>query len=348
MSAVETSPSPSASTNLRDFLRLKDEDISVHQGRLSGSNLIIDGMSTMQKLRDSPSSHTSRTLLDIIQGEEVNASSSSSSSSNSSSHVNLYSDKDKKGWWFFKEKNRMQIIRSGNPICESSTGSSQLNLPNNLSPVESVQELPTVTGRVSVRGDDDRGGAGERGPASGQRSSTPLGSLVPISLAWNHQPEGAARSDLVVRSEVTRSPNRSTREVPATRVGEPPREPVRCLSAALAEERQMSSWQEPMATIEEAAGGQGSRMSLMDLLEETDRQMGYEFSNYALQEEDKIDEGCGVGEANNCCVCMVRQKGAAFIPCGHTFCRLCSRELWVSRGTCPICNGFILEVLDIF
>ncbi|KAI4329878.1 hypothetical protein MLD38_028213 [Melastoma candidum] len=346
MSAVETSPSPSASTNLRDVLRLKDEDIGVHRGRLSGGNLIIDSVSTMQRLRDSPSSHTSRTLLDIIRGEEVNMS-SSSSSSGSGSHVNLYSYKDKKGWWFFKEKNRMQIIRS-NTNCESSTGSSQLNLPSNLSPAEPVQELPTVTGRVSVRGDDDRGAAGERGPASGQRSSTPLGSLVPISLAWNHQPDGAARSDLVVRSEVTRSPNRSTREVPATRVGEPPRGRVRCLSTALAEERQMSSRQEPMPTIEEATGGQGSRMSLMDLLEETDRHMGFGFSKYALQEDDKIGEGCGVGEANNCCVCMVRQKGAAFIPCGHTFCRLCSRELWVSRGRCPICNGFILEVLDIF
>jgi len=55
-----------------------------------------------------------------------------------------------------------------------------------------------------------------------------------------------------------------------------------------------------------------------------------------------------VGEYNNCCVCMVRHKGAAFIPCGHTFCRLCSRELWVQRGNCPLCNNFILEVLDIF
>ncbi|GFZ20126.1 RING/U-box superfamily protein [Actinidia rufa] len=27
---------------------------------------------------------------------------------------------------------------------------------------------------------------------------------------------------------------------------------------------------------------------------------------------------------------------------------LCSRELWVQRGNCPLCNGFILEILDIF
>ncbi|KAK8939027.1 hypothetical protein KSP39_PZI011378 [Platanthera zijinensis] len=29
---------------------------------------------------------------------------------------------------------------------------------------------------------------------------------------------------------------------------------------------------------------------------------------------------------------MVNRKGAAFIPCGHTFCRACSRALVTSRG----------------
>lgn len=110
------------------------------------------------------------------------------------------------------------------------------------------------------------------------------------------------------------------------------------------------------------------RMSLMDLLEETDRQMGLEGSRYAVGEDedeeeedeaeaeaegeyeeegDDVEENAG-GIEHNCCVCMVRHKGAAFIPCGHTFCRLCSRELWVQRGNCPLCNGFILEILDIF
>ncbi|KAK4731783.1 hypothetical protein R3W88_024771 [Solanum pinnatisectum] len=67
----------------------------------------------------------------------------------------------------------------------------------------------------------------------------------------------------------------------------------------------------------------------------------------AIAVADVVSVGAG-GEYNNCCVCMVRHKGAAFIPCGHTFCRLCSRELWVQRGNCPLCNNFILEVLDIF
>uniref|UniRef100_A0A2P2Q9D6 RING-type domain-containing protein n=1 Tax=Rhizophora mucronata TaxID=61149 RepID=A0A2P2Q9D6_RHIMU len=99
-------------------------------------------------------------------------------------------------------------------------------------------------------------------------------------------------------------------------------------------------------------------MSLMDLLEETDRQTGVVGSRYTVgddlqtyedEEEDGKEDGGGSGGVEHaCCVCMVRHKGAAFIPCGHTFCRLCSRELWVQRGNCPLCNGFILEILDIF
>lgn len=103
---------------------------------------------------------------------------------------------------------------------------------------------------------------------------------------------------------------------------------------------------------------EGPRMSLMALLEETDRQAGIVGPTYLrpeeLEDEEEevevdVEEGGeeGAGEYS-CCVCMVRHKGAAFIPCGHTFCRLCSRELWVSRGNCPLCNGFILEILDIF
>lgn len=62
--------------------------------------------------------------------------------------------------------------------------------------------------------------------------------------------------------------------------------------------------------------------------------------DYEMEEEGEF--------ASTCCVCMARKKGAAFIPCGHTFCRLCSRELWVSRGNCPLCKGFVLDILDIF
>ncbi|KAF8019113.1 hypothetical protein BT93_H3866 [Corymbia citriodora subsp. variegata] len=108
------------------------------------------------------------------------------------------------------------------------------------------------------------------------------------------------------------------------------------------------------------AGQQPKRMSLMDLLEETDRQMGFVGSRYVVGEEEeeeeedeeeveaKQEEDGEEGGEYSCCVCMVRHKGSAFIPCGHTFCRMCSRELMVSRGNCPLCNKFILEILDIF
>jgi hypothetical protein len=107
-----------------------------------------------------------------------------------------------------------------------------------------------------------------------------------------------------------------------------------------------------------------AQMSLMALLEQTDSwddedeeedEAGAGGGKNALQQiggggDDDEDDGEGREEemVHVCCVCMVRHKGAAFIPCGHTFCRLCSRELWVSRGNCPLCNGFIQEILDIF
>lgn len=95
----------------------------------------------------------------------------------------------------------------------------------------------------------------------------------------------------------------------------------------------------------------------MELLEDNDGQM-YEVN--AREEAEAEERDCcgrggeavavavtGAAELG-CCVCMIRSKGAAFIPCGHTFCRLCSRELWVQRGNCPLCNTAILQVLDIF
>ncbi|VFQ69697.1 unnamed protein product [Cuscuta campestris] len=107
--------------------------------------------------------------------------------------------------------------------------------------------------------------------------------------------------------------------------------------------------EEKSAEEEEEEGGGGEqpvRMSLMALLAESE-------GGYAMDEEEEEDygESCddyGGGEFHNCCVCMVRHKGELFEPCGHTFCRLCSRELWAEKGNCPLCNNFILEILDIF
>ncbi|XWS47385.1 hypothetical protein CRYUN_Cryun14cG0147800 [Craigia yunnanensis] len=59
--------------------------------------------------------------------------------------------------------------------------------------------------------------------------------------------------------------------------------------------------------------------TLMRLIEETE---GVDWNK--KKRKDNI-EGVGVGGGScdwMCCVCMERKKGAAFIPCGHTFCRM--------------------------
>lgn len=121
------------------------------------------------------------------------------------------------------------------------------------------------------------------------------------------------------------------------------------LAAALAAERQYRAVQDS------DGGGQSQipaeseastplRVSLMRLLEESDGRDGE--ATAAATEKEK--ESLTGSEAAVCCVCMGRKKGAAFIPCGHTFCRVCSRELWLNRGSCPLCNRSILEILDIY
>ncbi|KAK7389375.1 hypothetical protein VNO78_24353 [Psophocarpus tetragonolobus] len=126
------------------------------------------------------------------------------------------------------------------------------------------------------------------------------------------------------------------------------------------------------SAVEIAAAGDSSEgennheavvgVSLMDLLEEAEQEMDLYRAVVSDNGDDVAEENGKREEENeneneekqegaieyNCCVCMVRHKGAAFIPCGHTFCRMCSREIWVSRGNCPLCNNLILEILDIF
>lgn len=91
------------------------------------------------------------------------------------------------------------------------------------------------------------------------------------------------------------------------------------LAMALAAERELHGETQP------------GKASLMRLLEDTQE----------LANHDEDSEMV-------CCVCMMKRKGAAFIPCGHTFCRGCARQVWVFRGTCPLCNGNIHEILHIY
>ncbi|KAI3461859.1 hypothetical protein Pfo_018522 [Paulownia fortunei] len=166
----------------------------------------------------------------------------------------------------------------------------------------------------------------------------------------------------VPTSDIPINNNRMISRHPSTRINpslesDPTTEPD---ISAVPDARTPSLLRNPSRAMERASGRfdhtreqRPVRMSLMSLLAETDKQMGFDGLAYMMEEEDDEDEeedggGAGGAEYNICCVCMVRHKGAAFVPCGHSFCRLCSRELWVERGNCPLCNNYILEILDIF
>ncbi|CAN8245212.1 unnamed protein product [Cochlearia groenlandica] len=99
---------------------------------------------------------------------------------------------------------------------------------------------------------------------------------------------------------------------------------TRNLAEALAEER--------LARADHVTENRVAKVPLMKLLAET----------------DGCDANTLMGCDTMCCVCMGREKGAAFIPCGHTYCRVCSREIWVTRGKCPLCNRPIFDVLDLY
>ncbi|KAL1214770.1 hypothetical protein V5N11_036043 [Cardamine amara subsp. amara] len=108
---------------------------------------------------------------------------------------------------------------------------------------------------------------------------------------------------------------------PGTELGCLTRGSTRNLAEALAEERQAHVTETSVAKV-----------PLMRLLAET----------------DGCDATTWLGCDPLCCVCMGREKGAAFIPCGHTYCRVCSREIWMNRGKCPLCNRSIFDVLDLY
>ncbi|EEF37073.1 E3 ubiquitin-protein ligase RNF8 [Ricinus communis] len=121
------------------------------------------------------------------------------------------------------------------------------------------------------------------------------------------------------------------------------------LAMALAEERNLRR-----SSVGPAVKSAGPPMkTLMRLIEETEGVDLMRKNKRRGSDEERIINNIIKKEKEGendwvCCVCMERNKGAAFIPCGHTFCRICCREMWVNRGTCPICNRPIVEILDLF
>ena len=349
--------------------------------------------------RPGPPVQVSRTLLDIIRDEEPNTGAYKNLINHHNNKKNWKSFKDRlrlrragNAWTSSVHTPAtdaataaaMQISRS-QLSRRNSTRMPPTNVPN--SGGESAEDASEqVVCDYSTR---------TCGPQMSRRNSTRIPSHTAES---NQSPAGITESDdppvveqvpvqisrsLMLRRNSSRIPSLANQSTPSDPFNEyESAAPSIRLSAALAAEREQiqrvvssseaateaerqnadeETAEEVNAPSTEAgAGQQPVRMSLMDLLEETDRQMGWvSYSAEDGEEEEEVEEesgdvhdqgggGGGGVQEYTCCVCMVRHKGAAFIPCGHTFCRLCSRELWVSRGNCPLCNGFILEILDIF
>lgn len=183
----------------------------------------------------------------------------------------------------------------------------------------------------------------------------PTWGLGPTTMSVRDEEEEEEEDDEVVEEEENRHPLSpqieaiqnpiQNRPVPPCVVQSPAPPTGMNLAAALAAERQLRAALDsdnPRGNRSEerpaAVAGTPSRVSLMRLLEETTE---------GGEREMKREEEWG-GCDSVCCVCMGRKKGAAFIPCGHTFCRVCSREMWLNRGCCPLCNRSILEILDIY
>ncbi|XWS76089.1 hypothetical protein CRYUN_Cryun01aG0147200 [Craigia yunnanensis] len=344
---------------------------AVDNGRNSLAGLTIDAILGSAK-RSEPPPTQNRTLMDIIRDDGSNKDKKSwktfrdklrlkragsawtSSVPIPTSDVNVHS-------------NRSQFSRRGS-FRSNSADSTHVE---NGGERASISDPPVVNSRLQLA----RRGSVRFG---NNPTHTDHDDSVDVNMLSDAPPSRSFRPQ-ITRHHSTRFPasNTSGNDVDSSDDDDSPvaRDGSRQLRVALAEERVLSAREavaaqeaaEAAAAAEQAAAEAAAennapptgaaeepmRMSLMDLLEESGSSymMGDDDDEYEEKEEEEEEEEvveASGGIEYTCCVCMVRHKGAAFIPCGHTFCRFCSRELWVQRGNCPLCNGFILEILDIF
>lgn len=378
-------------------ITLLDQMSAVQDRRDPLAGLTLDAILT-NKRPSPPPAPAGRTLLDIIRDEDPNGKTFGHKDRKS---WKLFRDRLRLKRAGAAWTSSVRIPTSDIPIPSSSVSNS--NPRSQLSRRSSVRFQTNPAGELASQLEDNRGSP----PQFARRPSSKVSSSSPVPTQSSHHedsPDGDGSPTRSSRQPQLSRHNSTRMEAASSTVSEDnsvdpfdvAREGTRRLAVALAQERQLSAREAvaaqeaaeaeaaaaaaaeaaaeaeaPAQVVAEAVQPRQPRMSLMDLLEETDRQMGVEGSRYAVGEDeeeeeeeeeveaeaeaeaeyeekdDDVEENAG-GIEYNCCVCMVRHKGAAFIPCGHTFCRLCSRELWVQRGNCPLCNGFILEILDIF
>ncbi|KAE8685322.1 Detected protein of unknown function [Hibiscus syriacus] len=294
----------------RRKLTLFEQMMAVDDGRDTLAGLTLEAiLGTAKRPEQSPAAQ-SRTLLEIIRGDEFN--------------------REKKSWKTLRDKLRLKrpvsvwtssVHVPASDVIVDGNNRSQLSRHGSFrSP--SADPARVVNGGQSAARSDSGGVGNNR-----VQNDVDLQSNAPPSRRF--------------RTEITAGNGAGSSEDDDSPMA---RNETRQLGTALALERALSA--------REAATAEPVRMSLMDFLEETEPigPMRHTTENAVDDEEyeEKNTAEASGGMQHTCCVCMVRHKGAAFIPCGHTFCRVCSRELWVQRVNCPLCNGIIMEILDIF
>ncbi|AES70946.1 E3 ubiquitin-protein ligase bre1 [Medicago truncatula] len=331
--------------------------------KLAGLSL-DDILANQQRHGSTPPSSTtprqpppkSRTLIDIIKDDESNK-------------------KDRRSWKAFKDKLRLKragsawtssipIPTSDIPIQNPNSRSfSQFGRRNSVR-VQTHYDSDMSTHQVDELDPSDESNAPASRPKFTRGSSTRFtadssensggGNLRPQLSRKNST--NVSSADPFRKGRVVTFRDSFDDEEPDDDTKHP--ETGRALSAreAVAAQEAAEAAAEAEAEAEAATGP--PTMSLMDLLGETDREMGLEGSRYILSdEEDFSDDDYEEGEddedgesalEHTCSICMVKHKGTALAACGHSFCRMCSRELLVSKGNCPLCNNFVLEILEIF
>ncbi|OIW01281.1 hypothetical protein TanjilG_10442, partial [Lupinus angustifolius] len=335
-------------------LAIYNQMSSLHNSRETLAGLTLNDILANQK-RLSNTSHIetkSRTLLDIIKEDESNK-------------------KDRRSWKAFKDKLRVKRagsawtssihIPTSDPLIQFQHMSTNYNthqvddLNSSLAPATKPQFSRRSSTRYGSPGDssgDDSSGAGAGAGAGG--------ALRPM-LSRRNSTNVPSQSEPYRRGRVVTFRDSFEDDDSDDEMNNGSGRVMSAREAVAAQEASEAAAAEAEMEEEEEEEEQPMTMSLMDLLEETDREMGLEGSRYILSDDDfdedeDDDEDEGDDDDDNgedameytCCICMVKHKGSAFITCGHTFCRMCSRELNVSRGNCPLCNNFILEILDIF
>ncbi|XP_074282908.1 uncharacterized protein LOC141607454 [Silene latifolia] len=266
-----------------------------------------------------------RTLLEIIHnGETLNTGGGGGSSNR------------RKTWKSFKEKLKCKKRHSHSHSHNQNQNLSSRRSGSSTGGSQSDSHLGSRTGRDALMNRNSLGNNSIR-RADGVPANSDL-SLMEVDGAGSPRSGGSFRLSTALAAEREHTRRRLSRELD---------------EEGIDVSGQGAGEDEEDGPFFDAPVDQPVRMSLMELLEETDRQAGISGPTYRIvdvkEEEEEEEVAKEIGKAEfSCCVCMVRHKGAAFIPCGHTFCRLCSRELFVQRGNCPLCNNFILEILDIF